>query len=640
MFLINTFLKLCLSLFLYNLASPEINTQQCKKYICGDLPDNQCLSENKSTSPSTITGKSCSGSAASQFCPAYMLESEGKAICQPAVKSTVKQYPGGQCSSDSDCVFPKCDNSTCVGITDGGKCDTQNCFFNRACYALSANANKTCNKLKSQGDACVEDYECPFSFGCFQGFCRSYYSLFDDADVSSSSKSNFYSFCRSGFDLNGTCTSMRNLDESGKATDNFVRCSVSNECKYVLGNGTVVSKTDVCDKCGKSKDGFVYCPVYGGNLYSRYVDFVNKTLSDPSYYSNCNTIERKGVCNFYRKNADLYKTLLETLSTYQVRKQFSQEFANADDCIVQIYNQNFNPQIDNPVDPVPVEERRCPIFQCDSTDKTKEKTCAISTLDVFAKRLNISLYSKSCAWDKEICDFSKNYNTTIETYSRCLEKPKVRIGKQYPGEPCNEDADCYAAEKTELIGICGNKTKLCLGKERGETCGSTEQCVKGLYCKKGDLKSTCEYQLGKDKNCTSSFDCANNLACVNSTCKDAFYSLSAGDVISVVEYDASVNPLLYCKTKMIIKSASDGKLRCATLNHTDAKNSSESDLVRCGFDQMCNYTMSDLLNNQPVQYQCECGYNKNGQGYCRRGHDSSKINFFLLLIISLFSFLC
>ncbi len=633
MFLTKAIWKLCLSIFLFNLAS-ESNTQKCKKYTCGDLAGGLCLLENNSTSPNTIIGKSCTGE--DQFCPAYKLENEGKAYCQSLVKSDVKQYPGGPCAADSDCVFSKCSsNSTCLGVSDGEKCNTQNCLFNRACYALSANATKTCNKLKSKGDACVEDYECPFSFGCFQGFCKSYYSLFDDADISSSTRNNFYSFCKSGFDLNGFCTTLLNLDENGKTSDNFVKCSVSNECKYVFGNGTVVTKTDVCDKCGKSKDGFVYCPVYGGLLYSRYVDFINKTLSDPYYSSNCNTIERKGVCNFYKKNANLYKNLIETISTYQVRKQFSQEFANADDCIVQIYNQNFNPKIDNPIDPVPVEERRCPVFQCDSSDKSKEKTCAISTLDIFSKRLNISLYTKSCSWDKEICDFSKNYNTTVDTYSRCLEKPKVRIGKQYPGEPCNEDSDCYAAEKTELIGICGNKTKLCLGKERGETCGSTEQCVKGLYCQKGDLKSTCEYQLGKDKNCTNSFDCANYLACVNSTCKDAFYSLNVGDVITA-DYDASVNPLLYCKTRINIKSPSDGKLRCATFNHSDAKNSTESDLVRCNYDQMCNYTMSDLLNYQTFQYQCDCGYNSNGQGYCRRGNDASKVFFSFYFFIPSF----
>lgn len=615
-----TLIQICLSICLYFNIFYKAKSQQCTKYSCGDLADNLCLSLNNSTTPSSVIGRSCKGD--SQFCPAYMLETEGKAVCQNTLPTLVKQYPGGPCVEDTDCLYPKCSNSICTGTNDGQECKIQDCYFNRACYALGPNKTETCNKLKNPGDACIEDYECPFSFGCFQGFCKSYYSLFDDADVSSVKKNNFYSFCKSGYDLNGVCVSLRNLDESGKPTDDFVRCSVSKECKYAFNNGTVITKTDVCDKCGKSKDGFIYCPVYGGKLYSRYVEFVNKTLNDPNYYANCNTIERRGVCNYYKKNADKFKTFIETISTYEVRKKFSQEFANADDCIVQIYNQNYNSKIDNPVDPVPVEERQCPIFQCDSTDKTKDKTCAISTLDVVAKRLNISLYSKSCSWDKEICDFSRNYNTTIDTFSKCIDKPKVRIGKQYPGEPCNEDADCYAAEKTELLGICGNKTKLCLGKERGETCGSTEQCVKGLYCKKGDLKSTCEYQLGKDNNCTSSFDCANNLACVNSTCRDAFYSLNVGDEITS-DYDASVNKQLYCKTKMVITSPNDGKIRCAARNHTDLKNSTENDLVKCHYDQMCNYTMSDLINNVPVQLPCECGYNKYGQGYCKRGHDSS-----------------
>jgi len=611
----NIFNKLILAIFTY--LTVQLYSQKCKKYICGDLPDNLCLNVNNSTSPDTITGKLCKDN--SQLCPSFLLESEGKASCQQNTRTTPKQYPGGQCNNDSDCIFGQCINTICLGVSDGEICDKQNCYYNRACYSSTANSTKTCNQLRKANDPCSEEYECPFNYGCFQGFCRSYFSFYDDADVSSKNKNNFYSFCKSGFDLNGICTTMLSLDENNKVTDNFVKCSPDNKCNYMLGNGTIISKTDYCNDCGKSKDGFVYCPVFGGKLYTRYVDYINSTFNNQTYYSNCNTIERKGICNFHLKNINETKERIETISTYEARMRFSQEFANAEDCIIQIFNTNFNPKIDNPVGPVPVDEKKCPVFQCDSNDNTKDKICTKANLDLVMKRLNISLFTKSCSWGKEICDFKKSYDSADN--SKCIEKPNISKGKMFPGEPCNDDDDCYAVEKTGVIGFCANKTKLCLGKAQGEACGSTEQCLKGLYCKKGDLKSTCETQLGKDaKNCTSSYDCANNLACVNSTCRDAFYSLDLGD--STTDYDSIISPKYFCKTRITL-NGTDGVVRCATMNHTDTKDTTEEDLVRCNFDQKCNYTISDNVNHKSFQLDCECGYNKNGQGYCKRGHDSS-----------------
>ncbi len=580
-----------------------------------------------------ITGKTCEGQ--DKFCPFFLIDSDGKATCQSINKIPAKQYPGGACSSNSDCIFGVCTNTTCTGIEDGQTCSDQNCNFNRACYSLTVNATKTCNPLRKIDEPCTDDYECPFNNGCFQGYCKAYFSFMDDTDVSKKTKSNIYSFCSSGYDLKGNCITMRNLDENGKPTDEFVKCSNSKECTYILPNNTVRVENNSCENCGKSKDGFIYCPVYSGKSYSRYVNFVKKTLSDPNYASKCNTIEREGVCNYHKKNSDNFKELIETFSTYEIRKSFSQEFANADDCIIQIFNQNFNPKIDNPDGPLPVDETKCPIFRCDSTDKLKEKQCATTTFDNFNKRLNVSLFTKSCSWDKELCDFKKDYNTTVETQSKCINKTNSPIGKQYPGEECDQDNDCYALDKTGIIGTCGNKTKLCLGKEKGETCGSTAHCLIGLYCNKGELKSTCEYQLGKNQNCTNTYDCANNLACVNNTCKDAFYSLNIGDEISSA-YDSNIGPEYFCKTKLTRKSSFDNKTRCIGRNHTDAKNSSESDLVRCNYDQMCNYTLSDNLNNVTEQLTCDCGFNMYGQGYCKRGHDASNYLFIILFIISSF----
>lgn len=623
--------------FLLTIMVCYIKSQACKMYTCGELADNLCLSENNSTTPTTITGKVCQDK--NSLCPTFTLETDHQVKCKPQKPTIKKQYPGGICSTNEECFSGNCNSKVCVGKGDGDVCSEElDCYFNRGCFLKDSNdTKKTCNKLKAENAACTSDYECAFNLGCFEGFCKKYFSLGDEVDVSAASRLNVLSFCRSGFQYNGFCNSMKNTDDSGKVTD-LIRCNAKKECKYVLTNGTIVTKTDVCEECGKSKDGFIYCPAYGGSkIYQRYVDYLNKTLISDEYVNNCNTVERGGVCSYHKKknleDSNNYKELIETISTYAVRKENSQAFANAENCIIQIFNQNFNPKIDNPVDPTPTDEKQCPIFQCESEDRQKEKVCTSSLFDLGNKRLNISLFSKSCTWDKEICDFSRNFNTSAESNSTCAPKQEQKTIKRFPGEACDTDNDCYAETKTDIFGICSNKTKLCLGKLKGDDCGATHQCVKGLYCKKGETKSTCEYQLSSEKNCTQTYECANNLACLNNTCKDAFYSLNVGDEITV-EYDQLISKERFCKTNKVRQNAKDGKFRCISRNHTDARNASlNDDLIQCNFNQKCNYTISDNVTTDEDNLPCDCGYNKNGFGYCPRGHDSSKITLPCSLII-------
>ena len=597
-------------------------SQACKKYICGKLENSTCLIEDNTITPSTITGQLCQNT--SEICPNFKLTAGGKVLCEKQAK-TIKQYPGGPCKTADDCFYNLCSNNTCTGGKDGESCDLQNCIYNRSCFKLNSNStNKSCNPYRSSGDKCTEETECPLSHGCFNGVCTAYFSLGNDVDVKLSSNNNSYSFCASGYDIDGICQVLQNLDEFEQPTENLVKCSAKKECKYKLANGNVITKTDVCDTCGKSKDGNIYCPAYGGSkLYSRWVKYINSTLSS-EFKRNCNTVERTGACNFYKSDMVLNKDYIEKINTYEVRQKYFQTFANAEDCIVQIFNPFYNPKVDNPVDPVPTDEPKCPLFKCSSDDRVEKKICANQTFDLNLKRSNISLFSKSCAWGKEKCDFNPDYNNKNPVDFKCANS-KPKLGKSFPGESCDGDDDCFAETKTDKLGKCDNKTNLCLGYQRGENCTKSSECVKSLFCKNNLGKLTCESQLGKDQNCTLSYDCMNSMACVNKTCKDAFFSLDVGAEVSD-SYDVNIARENFCKNKIVRKTA-DAKVYCATKNQTDVRNSSEGDLVRCNLGQMCNYTITDGKNSDFSQVPCDCGYNKYGYGYCPRGQNSRN-NFF------------
>jgi hypothetical protein len=612
--------------------------QTCKKYKCGELPQNFCLQEKNSTIDNTveIIGKNCDGN---KICPLLDFYNNGNSTCIGKANDIFKQFPGGSCKNPDECFSKNCTKSICVGIDDGNICGSNDeCYFNRACYLIDGKTSKTCNKLKENNSKCENDYECQMNSGCFNGFCTPYFSLPNEADVTSANFKNFFSFCKSGYSYKGYCQTLINLDDNMNVSDELVPCNKDKKCFYKISNSSnPLELSDVCDTCGKSKDGKIYCPIYGGHkLYSRYVDYIKKTLNDTEIIKNCNTNERKGICNYHKQKSETYKELIQTINTYQMRQRDFQTYANSDDCILQIFNNQYNKDIDNPVDPEPTDEKKCPIFKCNFTDNTQadEKVCARNIFNKTSKILEVSLFERSCNWNSQKCVFNNNFNTTNDSNSLC--KDIENLFTKFPGEKCDVDDDCFAEKKTDIYGICANKTKVCLGSGIGESCAYTSQCNKGLYCKKSELKSECQEQLDLDKICESSFDCKNNLACFNKTCQDVFYSKSIGDEIDENFDTENFSPEIYCESRLVTRTNdSTGKLiiKCANKFSADEKNSSISNLVKCEFNDKCNYVISDNSTEIKIQENCGCGYNKDGIGYCPRGHDTGKLNKIFKLLV-------
>ena len=75
----------------------------------------------------------------------------------------------------------------------------------------------------------------------------------------------------------------------------------------------------------------------------------------------------------------------------------------------------------------------------------------------------------------------------------------------------------------------------------------------------------------------------------------------------------------------LAKQLDEANLVCLMKKSTDVSDSKQDNLVTCVPDQKCNYTFTDGANiTEASTDTCECGFNPNGQGFCRAGHNISK----------------
>lgn len=612
-------------IFLISLVSliSYVLSQKCTEYKCSDLPGSLCLRKIINET-SRIEAKSSEDK--NKTCPFYRLSSKDEVYFEDKIQLPTRQYPGGPCMMKDDCMNnAECKNNICQGIEAGQNCERHDqCYFGYACYKNSTESNfTTCNKLQGLDANCTSEYECQMTQGCFKGKCTDYYSLKDGENVESNKYESSHSFCASGHDRYGLCESMRNINAEQVVSDELVKCDESNPCRYTSINGTII-KSDVC-KCGKSSDSSRYCPIYGGNKnYKNGIKIIKKLISEKR--ENCNTVERDTVCIFYEadilRNGDIqtYKTIKTKLNSYH-------EFAHAEDCIKNIFYPFYSKEFDiDPVDPVD-NNKKCPLFKCNSQNNAQNQTCALSYADINTNNTVVDLFSKSCQWDKQTCNYVKDNFSKEDNISICKEKNNFPKSTRYPGESCIEDKDCFILNgiPVEGVGKCINNK--CTGFSIGQNCFHTTQCLSGHYCKiDSNNNSTCQLQEKEKSDCNSFYDCANNLLCYNKKCSNLYFSMQPGEKI---EYKNLNNSDLEYAKKIcrfeLEKKINDEYGLCVMKVNSDKVNTEQGSLVPCVPDQKCNYTLTD---NKDIKDEstgdCECGFNPTGQGYCKTGHNISK----------------
>jgi hypothetical protein len=556
---------------------------QCDVYKCTDqFKDGKCQQKdlNQQTGLYNFLLQNCPKDKICQFNP-----TKASSSCKDIQTAVYKLYPGSSCTKDEDCLDEiTCVGSVCVGKKEGYVCtDHSQCEFGKGC--IKNDENRTCTALNKEGQACNEDYDCERHLGCYKKQCTPYFSLDLGADVSKELTGKReklpITLCKSGYELNNKCETMERITDD--CTDT---------CDYKLSNGEKISLPENCI-CGYNNDGKKYCKI--GTNDDKYKDLATRTMDYLKNTPKCNTLERLSGCIHYRKFHEDQPSILhqKVVNSFTLVERFN-EFEHADSCVLSTVVPNYNDSLDPPVPDI----KKCPKYSCE-----KASSCALSHFITDAGQNNVKL-DKSICKSSEICFVGSPPWVILATSKQDVSgvcktaTSTVQFLKRFPGEACDDDHPC-------MFDTCSNK--VCPGKEAGKDCTKHEDCLVGNFC---DLdKKVCTAQKKTNDACSSSYQCQNNLVCINDKCIAGYYSQPSGTQLKLQE---NFNLGYLCEFGIV-----DETNTCAQINLLETIDN-ESGLAKCDINYKCKYDMS---GKYPFTQPCECGYNSDGQGYCPNGHN-------------------
>ncbi len=218
----------------------------------------------------------------------------------------LKRYPGEDCGINSDCKIEGsvCKNGKCTGISEGGKCNkTEQCLVGFYC-----NKEKACQQQKSEGETCVEGWDCKNYLGCYKSRCIKFGTIRggiinnkEHAPFPGEEKRHYLcstgelyhanngDFCvETDYDNQWIQKRKKIIDENG-----FIKCDYGETCFYNNGINTTEKKCG----CGYNDQGQGYCPLPSGrrlDQWEKRIKFIGETADN-----KCHSLSRFGC---YLKN--------------------------------------------------------------------------------------------------------------------------------------------------------------------------------------------------------------------------------------------------------------------------------------------------------------------------------------------------
>jgi hypothetical protein len=512
--------------------------------------------------------------------------------CADKVVEVPKLYPGSACTNSTDCFSGSCTSGVCVGVKDGEACAAPtDCNFGKGCIPdTTKNGTAHCLDLIAENiTGCTSDYDCQRKLGCNNGTCVQYFSLGDGTTLIANATQREglpISLCKSGIELNGVCTSLKRVNQD---------CTTTGMCSYQRdGNATnFYNTTDFCE-CGNNNDGKSHCRI--GSDEPVMITFINKTVEFLAHSSNCNTMERVGQCNDYKRyHADNMTYLAQNYTNSFYLAPEYHKYESSDDCAKFVTIPAYYEYL------IPVESKKCPIYKCEQNSASK---CGLSNFFTTEHRNHVQLDKGICK-STEFCSVGGNAwdifaDSETSVAGICKSITQHPPGKRYAGEPCDDTNTC-------LSGTCDSG--YCSGKKSGDTCSLHEDCVVGYFCGNG----TCTAQSGKNVACANSFECQNSLVCLDSKCQAGYYSKATGTALPI----QTGFPMDYLCEFGTYDTTNKECSKKVLKNNTDS-----TGFAPCDYGSFCHYTFND--KSDAGTEECQCGYNTLGQGYCKPGHNNGK----------------
>ena len=502
------------------------------------------------------------------------------AKCEAYTPPKYKRYPGMICKENEDCLNNNCVNNECKETRENEICQSvDECEYGKTCRRPNETSTvKVCTSGVQLGGKCEEDTDCILTAGCLNNKCVEYFSLEDGENVGKGRIPSFLSLCKSGYATEeGVCATLKLVGGISKYST-----PCNNQCEYKTGNGDTVTSESSC-RCGYSREGTKFCQLGSGETnYTRYIQklkeyhFVNGT---------CHLAERTGlgcVKDIVLGNDNL-KNMIKKLNNYYIWAKKNVFMYDIDECVASVEFPDYDPKNDDP-DPEPKEEQKCAAYSCGSS----ENYCA-SVTTFSPNNIKVEL-SDVCSKNSTFCKLGASPN--IVFYHNENKTFSCGITDRYPGEDCSENSDCKSK-------VCSNKK--CAGKKDDEDCTLDSDCLVGLYCDNKEKK--CKKQKGLDEDCKNFLECKNSLLCSGGKCKDLLYSLEKGEEIIT----DNKNEDFFCK------SGYSHNKKCVEI-----EDEYKNDFKECKLNDDCNYKYS---SGETLTRKCECGFNSEGIGYCRKFHN-------------------
>lgn len=264
----------------------------CPSFNCGDLTDrNNCVLKAKSTNNYTISFLVNECLDSDNICPFAASTNGTETKCIPR-RLDKMAFPGQSCDNKNRLCFPEftCSNKNiCKGSSNWEPCfNADECNVGWTCRANETSPlpnNKICQPQLNLGDKCKSDLDCLNYMGCYEGKCIEYFSL-DNGEKARSSEENYFSFCKSGEEIDGMCSESTLLDQSKLQKG---ECTKENTCIYKLHNSSTIFIPSKC-QCSFSKRGKKFCEI--GSSHSDKKSYF-KTLKRSLMSGACHTVERR-----------------------------------------------------------------------------------------------------------------------------------------------------------------------------------------------------------------------------------------------------------------------------------------------------------------------------------------------------------
>ena len=523
-------------------------------------------------------------------------------------------YPGGVCKSDINCLNGICLSGKCVDSLKGESCYShENCPLNSTCY------QGWCRNYLKLNYRCENSYQCEFDAFCNQKTkkCQELFSLEDGTVITGLVPENerMENLCKSGGfiiekDSTGQlirkCETLTNLD---------ITCN--DLCRYKRKSNDNIFESEEKCMCGYNKYRSKYCTLGNGEkVYQEHLENKKKFMKNKNYTKYCHTLERDfdEIC-LELVNTNFSVPFRKYLKEYNNKKILALQhhrLQESEECIKEVI---FNYDTKD----IFSLTQSCPVYSCDK----KQQNCfyGVNPLNDQGNDLTISLNPDSCH-EKEYCSLPNDnkmnsiINASLIMENHYLEgqckifQDKKNLIKRYPGEDCNFDIDCLLSDSLCIKGKC-------TGAGLDVNCTETSQCLVGLYCNK-EL-GLCKEQKDEGKKCSEGWDCKNYLGCFRGRCIK-FGLLKKG--IKVTEDLASFpgddkrNYLCYTGELEQDDGLSGNFCVDNDYNDTWVRNTNkvidENGFIKCNYGEKCFY----LNGKIGFEKNCECGYNKEGQGYC------------------------